>query len=161
MKSAWSLVLVAVLACSGTPVLAQSHLSNFMTGQVVVDDGETSLPGAVIEIASVIKSPPGQATDSRPAPRLTVTADTRGRFFVTHLPPGSYILQVAVEGFEPQEVPVTVERGKAARIDLQLKTSGMEDTLTLTAELPMGVAQKLELSEYFAFLPDLIDGSGN
>lgn len=137
----YCLIVVLALAMAGLPISAQGHLSGFVTGRVVVDDG-SFIPGATIEI---------QAESRAGGSSRTLVTNSQGRFFATHLPPGEYKVRASFDDLVADPKLVSLRRGKAATVDLVLTKAGAgESPVALHAnEPPSGFAQRVELTEYF------------
>ena len=71
-------------------------------------------------------------TPFKTATVMETETDESGKFEFRSVPPGSYILEVAVPGLLASQA-VTVEMGKVAEISLELKPSAVQDSVTVTA----------------------------
>lgn len=96
-----SLTLAGVLS---TPVCAQP-LAGALQGNVRATTTNAPLAYAVISV-----------------PQLSIErfSDGAGRFALTDLPPGRYVLQVRRIGYSPHRSEVTIQSGVVTRLDVQL-----------------------------------------
>ncbi len=72
-----------------------------------------------------------------PAPAITsqdAVSDTDGRFVFTHLAPGSYKLEVTVEGFKPWSATVALVAGQDAVQDAGLQLNLIEEQVEVKGE---------------------------
>ena len=63
---------------------------------------------------------------------METETDESGKFEFRDVPPGTYIIEAAVQGLLASDA-VTIEMGKSAEISLELKPSAVQDSITVTA----------------------------
>ncbi|HEX8558119.1 MAG TPA: TonB-dependent receptor [Pyrinomonadaceae bacterium] len=116
------LLLSLALLCLSAPALGQGA-----TGQItgtVADAAGAVVPGASVTV-----------TNLATALRREAAAGEQGDFAVPLLPPGTYRVEVAAQGFKRvvvEEVEVNVTQ--TATLNLRLEPSAVEETVTVTAE---------------------------
>jgi hypothetical protein len=118
-------VLAITVLLTPPPALAQSTAAT-VSGSVV-DDQKAALPGATITIRNLES---GQVR--------TATTDDRGSYRIVGLPPGRYELAAELGGFGRQ-VRSNLELSVAQEVNvpLTLKVAALEETVTVTAEVPL------------------------
>ena len=119
-----------------TIILAALFISTLMHAQIrtgniagtVKDDTGAILPGATVELQG----------EKLLGGARSVTTDNRGKFRFPNLMPGDYEITVSLEGFQ------TIQRGNlhvivagTVTVDIILKLSAVEETITVTAESPL------------------------
>lgn len=114
------LVFLVALFCA-VPAIAQTTGS--LSG-VVTSEG-SPLPGVTVTVAS----PQLQGT------RTAVTSDAGGYSFPS-LPPGPYTVRFELVGMAPVEKRVTLQLTQPAKVDADLKVTGIAEAITVTAEAP-------------------------
>src|SRR6188508_1566049 len=114
--------LAALLAVSlfALPAAAQEQRGSIVG--VVTDASGAVLPGVAIEVRS--KSVVGVNT--------TVT-DATGGYRFPALPVGTYQVTANLQGFGAATGEAVVTLGKQLTIDLQMKVSGLSESVTVTA----------------------------
>ena len=123
--SRWFLAVVAVAALlvPGTGAFAQT--TGTLEG-TVVDENSQAVPGVTIELSS----PSLQGTK-------VVVSDSSGRFRQVLLPPGSYTLRAALEGYATTEQPgIVVGLGKVVTVHVVMHSAFKEEVL-VTGEAPL------------------------
>jgi hypothetical protein len=114
------LALFLVFPLLAVPALAQQ--TGAVTGKVTASDGSV-LPGVTIEARS----------DVLPGPRITTTA-ANGEYRLAALPPGSYTLQFSFPGMQSATRSAQVQLAQDTVADVTLGVSGIEESVTVTAE---------------------------
>ncbi len=115
----WAVLVALFLA---GPVLAQSFLGTVRG--TVLDPQGLPLPGASVT-----------ATDESTNIPRTVPTDAAGNFEVMNLRPGTYRIEVALEGFKKYErTGVVLKAASVARVDTRLEVGGLAEIVTVTAE---------------------------
>ena len=117
--------LVAVMSIA----LVTSGSAQVTTGTIVgtVSDSSGIVPGASVTIRDVNK---GTST-------VVVTDDT-GSFTAPFLTPGTYAVEVNVQGFKKWvRDGVILQVNQRARVDVALEVGGIEETTTVVAEAPL------------------------
>jgi hypothetical protein len=114
-------VILAVLLFLPTVLPGQE-----VTGGIAGTIFDTS--GAVVPNATV------EVTSSSLARPLTTTSLADGTYSFPRLPTGSYKVTATATGFSPvQQVGISVELGRVARINFSLAAGGVAETVTVTA----------------------------
>ncbi len=127
MRSTLAVMTVAMLLILPAQVMAQGdQLTGIVDGEVVDADG-AGLPGATatIEGENLIEA-------SRSA-----TSDVAGEFRFRNLRPGSYIVTVALTGFQTMAYNVRVSVGTTASVIAELELAGVSETVTVVSETPL------------------------
>ena len=117
-----AIAVVLALAASSPLALAQS------TGAIegtVVDPGGAPLPGVTVTLTGPL-APPG-------AFRVT-GAD--GRFALMDVAAGSYMVTLALPGFEPREARATVPAGGTVSLEITLQIERLMESISVVAEEP-------------------------
>ena len=120
-----ALVLAAVIALYGSsPVAAQ-----VTTGTIVgtVSDAGGVVPGATVSIREVNK---GTTT--------TYETDANGNYTASFLVPGTYSVEVNVQGFKKWvRDGIVLQVNQRARVEAQLEVGGLTETTTVVGETPL------------------------
>jgi hypothetical protein len=120
-----ALVLAAVIAPYGSsPVAAQ-----VTTGTIVgtVTDASGVVPGATVSIREVNK---GTTT--------TYETDANGNYTASFLVPGTYSVEVNVQGFKKWvRDGIVLQVNQRARVEAQLEVGGLTETTTVVGESPL------------------------
>ncbi|HYE87438.1 MAG TPA: TonB-dependent receptor [Vicinamibacterales bacterium] len=107
------------------PAHAQSTAAT--VSGVVVDEQKAALPGATISIRNQ------ESGQTRSA-----VADARGAFRVVGLPPGRYEITAELSGFgRLVRTDVVLNVAQELTLPLTLRVAGLEEAVTVTAELPL------------------------
>jgi outer membrane receptor protein involved in Fe transport len=117
-------LLCALVALLPAPAGAQIDRAT-LTG-VVHDPTGAVVPGATLTVTR-------DATGVRRA--TTTTAD--GTYLVVDLTPGEYLVEAAAPGFQTAAQLVVLTTGQRARLDLDLAASGVAETVTVQAAVPL------------------------
>ncbi|MCA1619719.1 MAG: TonB-dependent receptor [Acidobacteria bacterium] len=115
--------LLVLLALAAAPAGAQTQITTGTVQGTVTDEQGATVPGATVEVRNV-------GTNLT----RTLLSDEGGRFVFLQLPPGRYTLSVTKQGFatlKQEEFALTV--GQAANLDLKMKVSGVNETITVSA----------------------------
>ncbi len=129
MRTALRAVLVGVLAFLVwlSPAAAVAQTDTGSVAGTVVDESGGTLPGVTITVTNTAN---GQA-------RTTVTNES-GRYQITALQPSRYSIKAEIQGFATVLRPeVTVNVGSAIDVNLTMKVSTVEETVTVTGEAPI------------------------
>ncbi len=120
-----ALVLAAVIALYGSsPVAAQ-----VTTGTIVgtVSDAGGVVPGATVSVREVNK---GTTT--------TYVTDETGNYTASFLVPGTYAVEVNVQGFKKSvREGINLQVNQRARVDVTLEVGRIEETTTVVSEAPI------------------------
>ena len=88
----------------------------------IADPTGALIPGAKVTVANAL----GVA-------QKTTLSDASGGYSVTGLPPGSYIVQAAVDGFSPFTSPtIKLEGGQSKRVDISMAIEAAEQSVTVS-----------------------------
>src|SRR5687768_8580187 len=120
-------LLVCVLALLG--LVDAAALAQVTTGTLVgtVRDPNGIVPGASVTIREV-----NQGTAN------TYVTDESGSFTAPFLTPGTYSVEVNVQGFRKwRREGVVLQVNQRARVDVTLEVGGIEETTTVVAEAPL------------------------
>jgi len=129
-----ALLVAATVLALPAPGLAQS--SGGAIAGIVADAQGGVLPGVVVTAKNA---------DSGVL-RSTVT-EPDGRYRVTALPPGRYLLSAELQGFATAEVrDVTLTIGLEVRQDLALGLQGVQEAVTVSARIPVVETTKSEVA---------------
>jgi hypothetical protein len=116
---------LACLFAVATPASAAAQ-TQITTGTIqgsVADEHGAVVPGATVEVKNV------ETNLTR-----TLATDDGGRFVFLQLPPGRYTLTVSKQGFATlAQEPFTLTVGESANLDLKMKVSGVNETVTVQA----------------------------
>src|SRR5436190_5089465 len=113
-------VLIACIGYAQTVAIAQ------ISG-VVSDDSGAALPGVEVQVTQTATG----------ATRFVVT-DVRGGFVLPNLPIGPYKLEAKLHGFATYvQTGITLTVGATPVINVTLKISAVEETVTVTADSPL------------------------
>ena len=120
-------ILLAFIAVT-TPALvfAADSLMGTLQGTVsaVGPDGQNySTPGAKVRLIG----------SSRDATSLSVVAADSGEYRFGSVPPGSYTLAVAVDGFDNVAKPITIHAGETAVENVKLEVKSVREEVTVSA----------------------------
>ena len=115
-----TLSFLFLVGIAAAPSFAQQ--TGAIHGRVTSSDG-LALPGVTVEARS----------DVLPGPRATVTSGN-GDYRLPALPPGSYTVKFELSGMQSQTRKAAVQLAQDTAVDVTLGVSGVEETVTVTAE---------------------------
>src|SRR5919109_346299 len=127
----------AVLALALVLGLAPGAFAQIATGNIygtVTDESGAVLPGANVTLS-------GATIGSR-----TTTTGNQGDFRFLNIDPGSYKLAVSLAGFTTVNRQVNVSTGATLNLTFNMKVTGVEETVTVTAETPIVDTKKVGTS---------------
>ncbi|MFY9550997.1 MAG: TonB-dependent receptor [Thermoanaerobaculia bacterium] len=130
------LVWFVALAGLGLHALAQVNTGNVYGN--VTDEQGAAIPG-------------GAVTLTGPSQPSTTSVDTNGLYRFLKVPPGKYTVTVVMPGFTTltrENVQVSV--GKNTQVDLQLKLSSIQESVTVTSATPLLDPRKVETGQNFS-----------
>ena len=113
-------IAFALLALVASPAFAQNV--GTITGSVKDQQG-LAVPGATVTLVNRISQ----------ANQNTVT-DEQGRFTLSNVAYGTYVLNVSLAGFTPVEQVVEIRSTVPVARELQLKLGGVQETVTVSAD---------------------------
>jgi hypothetical protein len=120
LKFALACLFAVAFAASAA---AQTQITTGTIQGSVADEHGAVVPGATVEVKNV------ETNLTR-----TLTTDEGGRFVFLQLPPGRYTLTVSKQGFATlAQEPFTLTVGESANLDLKMKVSGVNETVTVQA----------------------------
>src|SRR5262245_18930777 len=120
-----SLLFVAAAALLVLPTIA--HAQSAMTG-TVKDTSGAVLPGVTVEAAS-----DGLIEKSKVA-----VTDGEGRFLITDLRPGSYIVTFSLTGFSTiRREGITLPSEFTMTLNADLRVVALEESITVTGDAPV------------------------
>ena len=137
-RSCWARVLVwfVALAGLGSYMAAQVNTGN-VYGNVIDEQGGT-IPG-------------GTAVLNGPSAPVTTSVDANGLFRFLKVPPGTYSVTVTMPGFTTvTRENVSVSVGKNTQVDVQLKLSSVQASVTVTSQTPLIDTRKVETGQNFS-----------
>ena len=121
---AWIVLLVLGVAA---PLAAQSSITGSVQGTVRDQDGGV-LPGATVTVSS----------DVLITGKLVARADNRGIYRFPSLPPGPYVVEAELPGFQKvRQEGLRVSLGQALGVDIVLPVAKVTEAITVSAEAPL------------------------
>jgi hypothetical protein len=108
------------LGARAVPAAAQSDA--IVQGQVVAAADRSALPGATVTLRAGAGGEPKQAT-----------TDAGGRFVFAQVAPQGHVVSVAIDGFEPLQIVVTIEPREARTLVLALDVARLNVDVHVTA----------------------------
>src|SRR5262245_44714012 len=120
----FALTLASAIVCGGSPAAAQ-----VTTGTIVgtVTDASGVVPGATVTVREVNK---GTTT--------TFVTDAAGNYTAPFLVPGTYAVEVNVQGFKKAVLEgVILQVNQRARVDVTLEVGRLEETMTVVSDAPI------------------------
>jgi outer membrane receptor protein involved in Fe transport len=111
--------IVAALCATGL----SGQTTGAIEGRVMAPDA-TALPGAAIEATGAVPGTRGAQSDAA------------GRYHLSALPPGTYVLRVTLTGFAMQQRSVIVSLGATTTVEFTL-TPAIQEQATVTGESPL------------------------
>lgn len=123
-------VVSLALAAFGSTVFAQTG-AGALRGYVKDESGAV-LPGVTVT-----------ATSPELLAPVTYVTDEAGLYRLNNLPPGTYVVQAELQGFAiVRREGILVRAGQTFAIDIDMKLSNLQETITVTGESPMIEASK-------------------
>jgi hypothetical protein len=130
------LVWFVALAGLGSYAAAQVNTGN-VYGNVIDEQGGV-LPG-------------GTATLIGPSAPMTTSVDASGLFRFLRVPPGKYSVTVTMPGFSTvTRENVNVSVNKNTQVDMVLKLSKVQESITVTSQTPLIDTRKVETGQNFS-----------
>lgn len=117
----------ALAALIALPFPAFGQTASTIVG-VVTDESGGALPGVTVEVSS-----PALIGGTQ-----TLVSDVDGNYRVIDLRPGSYTLVFSLSGFQTlRREGITLTAAFTARVNVTLKVSGVQETVTVTGAAPL------------------------
>ena len=117
------LLLNVLIALGALVVPAAGQSGAIVQGRVLAAADRSALPGATVTLRA----------GARSAPSETVT-EADGRFVFAQVPPDTYVVSVAIDGFEPQQLTLTIEPREVRALSLALDVARLNVDVQVTAE---------------------------
>ena len=131
------LALLVIALMIAPSLMAQSLVSGDVTGTV------TDPSGAVVPNATVVlKNTATGATHN-------TTSTSSGAYRFSLLPPGTYTVSAAAQGFSKAEETTTVNVGQATVANIKLAVGASSQTVEVTSAVPLVQADTADLSTNF------------
>lgn len=127
MTRSWSVLTLcaAALFCAASVAFPQSTAATI--AGTVLDEQKSVLPGATVTVRNMET---GQIR--------TTTADATGNYQIVGLPPGRYELTVELSGFSRSiQSDLVLSIAQELTMNATLKLSGLQESVTVTAESPL------------------------
>ncbi|MQA30064.1 MAG: hypothetical protein GEU82_09530 [Luteitalea sp.] len=128
-------VCALVFALLAGPVSAQSQAANGSIEGTVIDTSGGVLPGVTVTITN---------TDTGNARSVVTSAG--GLFRALLLPLGQYRVVAELQGFKRHEqTGISLQAGQSAVLNVQLAVGAVNETITVTSEVPVAQPGKIDL----------------
>ncbi|HZL97042.1 MAG TPA: carboxypeptidase-like regulatory domain-containing protein, partial [Vicinamibacterales bacterium] len=128
-KCLWGVLLVAVIFLLPSSASAQASIAGSTR-----DTSGAALPGVTVEASS-----PALIEKVR-----TAVSDERGLFRIVNLPPGTYTVTFALQGFnQVKRDGIELSGSFNATVDADLTVGGVTETLTVTGATPIVDVQSI------------------
>ncbi|HEX6124463.1 MAG TPA: TonB-dependent receptor [Pyrinomonadaceae bacterium] len=132
VAEACCLIVIFVAAVTG---LAQSQALDGQIDGTVLDQSGASVPNATVT-----------ATNIGTGATRTVSTDQRGVYRIPLLPLGTYRISADASGFKRfVREGITLTTGQSATVDLQLGAGPVEETVTISGDVPVADTGKTDL----------------
>jgi Carboxypeptidase regulatory-like domain len=136
MTAPTALMSVLISLLLATSLYAQGGTATATMSGRVTDDTQGLLPGATVTVTNL-------ATNQSRA----VVTNEEGRYTIAGLAPGRYSLQCDLSGFASFVRPdLTVNVGSVVTVDIAMRVSSLQETVTVTGESPIIEAARTDLS---------------
>jgi hypothetical protein len=113
------------LITAGVPAIPAAAQSDaIVQGQVIAATDRSALPGVTVTLQAAAGRLPQEAT-----------TDADGRFVFARVAPDQYAVSVAVDGFEPRHVVMTIEPREVRVLSLPLDVARLNVTVRVTADV--------------------------
>ena len=118
-------LLVLGVLCSSAGLWAQSFTASVRG--VVTDRSQAAAPGAKVTITEVSRN-----LDH------TAVSDSSGRYVITALPPGRYVLKAEAPGFQPYaQQPFDLQVQQEATVNVELQVAGVATSIEISSSAPL------------------------
>ena len=145
-------ILAVVASLPPSQALAQGETTSAIVGQVR-DTTNAVVPGATVAIANL-----------ETGLRRSAKTDDAGRFNFPQLKPGTYLVKVEAQGFEPQQNDNVISGlGQKQTVDFTLKVARSNETVEVSSEAPLINPENANTSTtlYTSALEDLPNPGGD
>jgi hypothetical protein len=127
--------LLLLFACTAAPLFAQGNPTGGIQGKITDPDG-LALPGVTVTASSVALQ----------GVRTTVSSDN-GDYIIPFLPPGSYTVTFALQGFNTlTRENLAVQIAETLQIDARMAIAGIAETVQVTGSAPTEIAPNLTVA---------------
>ena len=110
-----------------------AQVSVAQTGTATINGQVTDESGAVLPGATVTTTSPALQV-----PQVTTVSDAEGRYRLTPLPIGTYIVTFELSGFRTvRREDIRLTAGFTARVDAALSVGALEETITVSGASPL------------------------
>jgi len=117
--------IVCLLLFFALPVICQTTTGRILG--TVTDQSRAGVAGATVVI-----------TDAQRGTKRTVVSDSSGEYAAPELQPGVYTVDAEAKGFKKVERPnITLEVAQDLRVDIELPTGQISETVVVTDEVPL------------------------
>ena len=132
-------VLVWFVALAGLGLYASAQTNTGNIYGEVTDEQGMAVPG-------------GTATLTGPSAPVTTTVESGGIYRFLKVPPGSnYTVTISMPGFTTvKRENVSVSVGKNTQVDIQLKLSSIQESVTVTSATPLLDTRKVQTGQNFS-----------
>ena len=132
------LLIVALLTCLATTSVAFAQVQSGNISGTVKDDQGGVLPGVLVTLQGN-------------GPSQTLTTETNGQFRFLNLPPGTYSVTAALQGFRTViRDGVVVAVGQNVQLPLQLGVAAVAESVTVTGDSPVVDAKAMGTATNFS-----------
>jgi outer membrane receptor for ferrienterochelin and colicin len=121
-RSLCALMLMLVMAFSSISTFAQSQASSGQIAGTITDPQGAALANATV-----------RAVNKQTGLIQNTQTNDEGLFRIVLLPPGNYEVTIEASGFAKATANVEVTVGRTAEVNLPLSTSGVQETVNVTA----------------------------
>ncbi|HEY0160344.1 MAG TPA: von Willebrand factor type A domain-containing protein [Thermoanaerobaculia bacterium] len=136
------LLVLFTFACSQSTQTPSRTIAGVVTTEGV------PLPGVTVSLTG-----PGQ-------PLRTTVTDADGRYAFASLAPGSYVVRVALDGFQTTTTSVALPARRDAVLQTELRLASVSESITVTAETPLLVEDAIQETVRFAANGVYTDATG-
>lgn len=125
-------------------ICAFGALLAFLPSAASAQSGDGGLRGYVKdESGAILPGVTVTATSPELLAPVTYITDAAGLYRLNNLPPGTYVLQAELAGFAiVRREGILVRAGQTFAIDVEMKLSALQETITVTGDSPMIEASK-------------------
>jgi len=124
-RSCWFVLAIVTLLVASGAAFAQTTGATLLG--TIVDEQGAVLPGVAITV-----------TNTETGWNRVVVTNERGYYRAAALPPGKYEMKIEISGFRAEvRSGMTLTIGQEATINITLKLSNVQETITVTGESPI------------------------